>query len=1368
MRSECETRKGPGRVLPLAPAALACFWAYACGDGGTEPTPPPDPPRPTTVTVTPATSELSALGETAQLSAEVRDQNGQVMVVSVTWSSNNTSVATVSTSGLVTAAGNGTATITATAGLVSGSATLSVAQQVSTVEVTPATGIVLPGTTLQLTAEGQDANGHAVAGSEFVWASSDTTVAVVDGTGLVSGIALGSAEVSATSSGVTGRAQLEVVEPAPTTLAVSPDTVAFDALGDTLRLAAEVRDQAGRPMPGEAVMWAASDTLVATVDATGLVTAVGNGTATVTATSGELAGDAAVEVMQVARRVTLTPSADTLILGDSLRLAAEALDANGHPVDDAAFTWSSSDAAIATVDTLGVVRGVGEGTVEITAVTDNLRGGARLTVFNPDRAPLAALYNATDGPNWIRSDNWLTDKPLRHWQGVGTDAHGRVVWIDLSGQRDQRGNWTRHGLKGMIPPELGRLDKLETLWLYGNELSGTIPPELGELASLELLDLSHNELAGPIPAELGGLVKLKHLLFQNNSLEGALPPELGSLGKLEILSIHGNDLSGPIPATLGGLANLTILSLHDNELTGRIPPELGNLASLTQLYLSTNKLTGPIPSELGNLSNLAQLWLARNGLSGPIPSALGNLTQLQGLVLYGNELTGPIPPALGRLTRMDRLMLSSNSLTGPIPVELGELTALVHLVLHTNELTGPIPATLGNLEELAVLQLQDNALTGGIPAGLGGTSLETLDLRNNDLTGPIPPELGSLSGLKALRFGDNDLAGPIPAELGNLHLLNRIELGRNTLTGPMPDRLGELTALTHLLLEDNDLEGPVPSEFGALTALREFNLTNNARMTGMLPAGLTALPRLDVFLAGGTELCMPSEVDFETWLRGIWRHRIGRCPEASPSTAYLTQAVQSLEFPVPLVTGEDALLRVFVTARQTTREGIPPVRARFFLNDQETHVQDIAGTRSPIPTRVDESRLGRSANAVIPGRVIRPGLEMVIDVDPDGTLDPGLGVAKRIPETGRLRVDVHDMPVLNLTLIPFLWEEDPDSSIIDLVGEMAADPRNHEMLHLTRTLLPVAALRVRAHEPVLFPTTSTNEMLRATRAIRVMEGGTGYYKSMMSGNHGGIAFRPGWSSFSSPAGGVLAHELGHNMNLRHAPCGDAPAPDPAYPHDEGVTGAWGFDFRRRALVDPSTPDLMTYCGPPDWVSGFYFGNALRYRLRAEGHAASLDRAGETRSLLLWGGVDPDGNPYLEPAFVVDAPPTLPDAAGDYRLTGRTADGAELFSLAFAMPEVLDGDGSSGFVFAVPAQSSWAGALESITLTGPGGSVMLDGDSDRAVAIVRNPRSGQVRGFLRDARAEDALQVAAMAAPGAREAVEVLFSRGIPEAAAWRR
>ena len=364
----------------------AVLWAMSCGDGPAEP--PPDPPRPTTVTVSPASSRLAALGATVQLRAEVLDQYGQVMSgVAVGWSSSDAAVTAVDASGLVTAAGNGAATITATAGSASGSAAVAVLQEVSTIAITPAADTVVERDTLRLAAEATDANGHVIAGAEFSWASSDDAVAMVDAAGLVTGVGAGEIEVTATSAGVVGRAELLVEASVPTTVAVTPDTLEFTALRDTVRLMAEVRDQIGRLMEGERVAWASGDTLVAVVDPSGVVTAAGNGMATITATAGEAGeavGRAAVMVSQAAGSVVVSRPVDTIAPGDTLRFAAEAYDRNGHRVG-AEFTWSSNDISVATVDGSGVVRGVAEGAATITATTDSAQGTAEITVTNPDR-----------------------------------------------------------------------------------------------------------------------------------------------------------------------------------------------------------------------------------------------------------------------------------------------------------------------------------------------------------------------------------------------------------------------------------------------------------------------------------------------------------------------------------------------------------------------------------------------------------------------------------------------------------------------------------------------------------------------------------------------------------------------------------------------------------------------------------------------------------------------------------------------------------------------------------------------------------------------------------------------------------------------
>ena len=655
------------RTSVLATATLSALWASACGDGSTEP--PPDPPRPTTVTVTPATAELTALDATVQLNAQVLDQNGQVMAAAaVTWSSGDASVAAVDGAGLVTAAANGAATITATAGSASGTAAVTVAQKVSTVEVSPAAATVVERDTVRFEAVALDANGHAVAAAEFAWSSSDTSVAVVDGAGLVSGVGAGEVEVAAASSGVAGSAALVVEVPVPTTVTVVPDTLEFTALADTVRLTAEVRNQIGRVMEDEVLAWASGDTMVAVVDSAGLVGAVGNGAATVTATAGEASGDAVVTVMQSAGSVVVSPVAETVALGDTLRLEAVAFDANGHVVAGAAFTWSSSDAPVARVDGSGLVRGVGEGTATITATARDASGTAEITVQDPDRAALVALYRATDGPNWVNSENWLTDAPLRTWYGVDTDASGRVARLDLSGSFDYEAQQSVvHGLSGAIPPEIGSLARLMTLNLGYNRLSGPIPPELGSLANLTGLFLMHNQLTGPIPPELGNLVSLRSLSLYNNGLTGPIPSTLARLASLWRLSVSGNDLSGPIPPGLGSLAKLTSLGLGANQFTGPIPAELGDLARLQYLSLYNNGLTGPIPAALGTLAALSWLDVSDNDLSGAIPAELGDLANLEGLYLSHNQLTGPIPAELGNLANLTRPEPLGQSTHGPDP-----------------------------------------------------------------------------------------------------------------------------------------------------------------------------------------------------------------------------------------------------------------------------------------------------------------------------------------------------------------------------------------------------------------------------------------------------------------------------------------------------------------------------------------------------------------------------------------------------------------------------------------------------------------------------------------------------------------------------
>ncbi len=127
-----------------------------------------------------------------------------------------------------------------------------------------------------------------------------------------------------------------------------------------------------------------------------------------------------------------------------------------------------------------------------------------------DRAALALLYQATDGPNWIRRANWLTDAPLNQWAGVTTDEDGRVIGLDLF----------RNNVSGVVPTDVGNLDKLVVLNVANTQdsLGSEVTEVIVGFASLLELVLTgettfntknppeYNDLYGCIPSRLQGKV----------------------------------------------------------------------------------------------------------------------------------------------------------------------------------------------------------------------------------------------------------------------------------------------------------------------------------------------------------------------------------------------------------------------------------------------------------------------------------------------------------------------------------------------------------------------------------------------------------------------------------------------------------------------------------------------------------------------------------------------------------------------------------------------------------------------------------------------------------------------------------------------
>ncbi len=182
---------------------------------------------------------------------------------------------------------------------------------------------------------------------------------------------------------------------------------------------------------------------------------------------------------------------------------------------------------------------------------------------------------------------------------------------------------------------------------------------------------------------------------------------------------------------------------------------------------------------------------------------------------------------------------------------------------------------------------------------------------------------------------------------------------------------------------------------------------------------------------------------------------------------------------------------------------------------------------------------------------------------------------------------------------------------------------------------------------------------------------------------------------------------------------------------------------------------------PDPWNREHFSKAFKYRKGA--HSAAAKPLAPTTMLLLWGRVGASGELVLEPAFVVNAPPVLPQTSGPYWLIGKDADGSELFALSFDMAASADGDGGAAFAFALPVQPEWADELERITLSGPKRAVTMDGDGPRSVAILQDSSTGRVLGILRDLDPRGPLPAARKALP---ESGLVTVSRGIPTPSSW--
>ncbi len=353
------------------------------------------------IAVTPANPSV-AKGNTQQFIATgtYDDATTQVITSVVTWDSSDLGVATISNEsdsiGLATGESEGTATITATLGLISGNTTLTVtpAELVSII-VTPNNPSIRNGTTQQFAATGvyTDTSTQDIT-TEVTWSSSSTGIATISNAGgsegLASSVSAGTTTITATSGLISGNKTLTVLSVNLVSIDVTPLTPSIaDGTSQSFTATGNFDDASTQDLTGQ-VLWDSSDLGVATISNTagqeGYALGIDPGTATITATLGLISGNTTLTVTSaVVVSVVVTPATPSVAKGNTQQFIATGTfsDASMQDITEDAV-WDSSDLGVATISndigSQGLAATLSEGTATMTATFDGVPGNTVLTV----------------------------------------------------------------------------------------------------------------------------------------------------------------------------------------------------------------------------------------------------------------------------------------------------------------------------------------------------------------------------------------------------------------------------------------------------------------------------------------------------------------------------------------------------------------------------------------------------------------------------------------------------------------------------------------------------------------------------------------------------------------------------------------------------------------------------------------------------------------------------------------------------------------------------------------------------------------------------------------------------------------------------
>lgn len=1004
---------------------------------------------------------------------------------------------------------------------------------------------------------------------------------------------------------------------------IAPSAVALQP-GQSTQLSATARKADGTALPGRTAVWASGNTSIATVSSTGTVTAVSDGVASITATIGGASGTATVTVKTLVATVVVTPATAQLTVGRSpVQLSAEARSSNGSALSGRAITWSSSAPAVATVSATGLVTAVSAGTATISATSEGISGTAAISVA-PDPCTVVRLMTLgqTASGAFSAADCMLSDSTALHRYGFTLTNKTKVEIVMSSTAVD---------------------------------------------SYLFLVDTAFNVIDEDDDGEGGRNARIMKTLPPGKYEIIANVYDPGSYGayQLTLKTAPAVCVSGrpaTLPTTLSTTLTTSACRLNDGSYHDRYEINVAN-SGLYRVEVSSQDFDAiayvldrdervvaqdddggedydaalEVPLEPGRYTVIATAYPKQTGGYRITVSQVFDKCAVNRTIDFGQSLINTLSASDcavsdggGPVHYFQRYLLR---LQLPTSVQIDMTSTMLdpYLILQdasTGDILGAnddASSTTRNARLIGVLPAGDYVVnaTSYNPGEKGAYQLSVVAVQNSSVSVTVTPSTMTLTP-------------------------GQSQSARATVAG---------ASNTAVNWQSSNTTVAIVSSTGVIRGVTP----GNATVTAISQADPRRSAAISVTVTGGTTVNLD--------IAGM----------------YVVQSVQQMDGRIPLVANRQAVVRVFPRASRT---GLGSVQVRLRVMEGNNTLSTL--TASVVaPVVIDEGCC--SANFVLPGDLIRTGISLVADVDPGNAVAESNETDNTFPAAGTMPLTVVTVPPISVRLIPVQQNRNGQTGVASA-----------SLFNVFRSIWPLESITATARQPLVIDYTVASQnpedwmrLVRDVEIVRQAEGGAHYYYGLVRtrgtsgvlGLANGIPARTAIGIDEGTDFGpeesrlTFAHEMGHNMGLRHSPCGGAAGPEPTYPYPDGRTGVYGMDtFAGNEIKLPTGMDIMTYC-PNQWVSAYNYRKVMDFRqANPTGAGVMLPPA---PVLLVSGSISASGI-SLDPAFSLVSSPAQADLQGSHVIEGFDTSNRVVFSWRFSPYRVEDaGSEQEAFVVAVP-------------------------------------------------------------------------------------